>query len=73
MPAHRTTARNVVLVHGGFVDGSGWQQVYQLLRQDGYNDSVHALIGGACAEVPLIRITYRAGAGSMTPWSEAGR
>lgn len=30
-------ARNVVLVHGGFVDGSGWQRVYHLLRQDGYN------------------------------------
>ena len=35
-----TTARNVVLVHGGFVDGSGWQQVYQLLRRDGYNVSI---------------------------------
>jgi len=34
------TARNVVLVHGGFVDGSGWQQVYHLLRQDGYNVSI---------------------------------
>jgi pimeloyl-ACP methyl ester carboxylesterase len=35
-----TTARNVVLVHGGFVDGSGWQRVYHLLRQDGYNVSI---------------------------------
>jgi pimeloyl-ACP methyl ester carboxylesterase len=26
----------VVLVHGGFVDGSGWQGVYKLLRKDGY-------------------------------------
>lgn len=26
--------KNVVLVHGGFVDGSGWQEVYQLLRRD---------------------------------------
>jgi pimeloyl-ACP methyl ester carboxylesterase len=34
------TARNVVLVHGGFVDGSGWQKVYQLLRQDGFNVSI---------------------------------
>jgi len=25
-----------VLVHGGFVDGSGWQPVYRLLRNDGY-------------------------------------
>ena len=35
-----STARNVVLVHGGFVDGSGWQRVYQLLRRDGYNVSI---------------------------------
>jgi pimeloyl-ACP methyl ester carboxylesterase len=34
------SARNVVLVHGGFVDGSGWQAVYQLLRADGYNVAV---------------------------------
>ena len=26
----------VVLVHGGFVDGSGWQGVYDLLKADGY-------------------------------------
>jgi pimeloyl-ACP methyl ester carboxylesterase len=32
--------RNVVLVHGGFVDGSGWEGVYQLLTQDGFNVSV---------------------------------
>ena len=35
-----STARNVVLVHGGFVDGSGWQQVYQLLRRDGFDVSI---------------------------------
>ncbi|HET9118243.1 MAG TPA: alpha/beta hydrolase [Pseudonocardiaceae bacterium] len=28
---------NVVLVHGGFVDGSGWQAVYELLTQEGYH------------------------------------
>jgi pimeloyl-ACP methyl ester carboxylesterase len=27
---------SVVLVHGGFVDGSGWQGVYNILRQHGY-------------------------------------
>ncbi|WP_180289371.1 MULTISPECIES: alpha/beta hydrolase [Streptomyces] len=32
--------RNVVLVHGGFVDGSGWQGVYDILKRDGYNVSV---------------------------------
>jgi pimeloyl-ACP methyl ester carboxylesterase len=35
-----TDVRNVVLVHGGFVDGSGWQGVYDLLRADGFNVSV---------------------------------
>ena len=32
--------RNVVLVHGGFVDGSGWQAVHAQLKKDGYNVSV---------------------------------
>ncbi|HLQ56160.1 MAG TPA: alpha/beta hydrolase [Streptosporangiaceae bacterium] len=32
--------RNVVLVHGGFVDGSGWQGVYESLTRDGYHVSV---------------------------------
>ena len=32
--------KNVVLVHGGFVDGSGWQGVYGLLKRDGYNVSI---------------------------------
>jgi pimeloyl-ACP methyl ester carboxylesterase len=30
----------VVLVHGGFVDGSGWQAVYRLLKQHDYSVSV---------------------------------
>jgi pimeloyl-ACP methyl ester carboxylesterase len=29
--------KNVLLVHGGFVDGSGWQGVYELLTADGFN------------------------------------
>src|SRR4051794_34171400 len=38
---HRMTdVQNVVLVHGGFVDGSGWRGVYDLLTADGYNVSV---------------------------------
>ena len=32
--------KNVLLIHGGFVDGSGWQGVYDLLKKDGYNVSV---------------------------------
>jgi pimeloyl-ACP methyl ester carboxylesterase len=35
-----TDVQNVVLVHGGFVDGSGWQGVYDLLTADGFNVSV---------------------------------
>ena len=32
--------KNIVLVHGGFVDGSGWQGVYDLLKKDGYDVSI---------------------------------
>jgi len=31
---------NIVLVHGGFVDGSGWEGVYSILKKDGYNVSI---------------------------------
>jgi pimeloyl-ACP methyl ester carboxylesterase len=30
----------VVLVHGGFVDGSGWEGVYSILKKDGYDVSI---------------------------------
>ena len=33
-------ATNIVLVHGGFVDGSGWEGVYKILRKDGYMVSI---------------------------------
>ncbi|MCU1385583.1 MAG: Alpha/beta hydrolase [Acidobacteria bacterium] len=32
--------KNVLLIHGGFVDGSGWQGVYNILKKDGYNVSI---------------------------------
>jgi len=32
--------KNIVLVHGGFVDGSGWQGVYKALKKNGYNVTV---------------------------------
>jgi pimeloyl-ACP methyl ester carboxylesterase len=35
-----STVRNVVLVHGGFVDGSGWKGVYESLSRDGFRVSV---------------------------------
>jgi pimeloyl-ACP methyl ester carboxylesterase len=36
-----STARpTIVLVHGGFVDGSGWAGVFEILRRDGYNVAI---------------------------------
>jgi pimeloyl-ACP methyl ester carboxylesterase len=35
-----SAAGTVVLVHGGFVDGSGWQGVYEHLKKDGYSVGV---------------------------------
>ena len=35
-----SAAKNVVLVHGGFVDASGWEGVYRALRKDGFAVSV---------------------------------
>src|SRR6266446_4938217 len=32
--------KNILLIHGGFVDGSGWQGVYDLLKKDGYHVSI---------------------------------
>lgn len=34
------TKKAIVLVHGGFVDGSGWEGVYQGLKKDGYDVSI---------------------------------
>jgi pimeloyl-ACP methyl ester carboxylesterase len=40
MKETQRSARRVVLVHGGFVDGSGWQGVYNILRRDGYDVAI---------------------------------
>jgi pimeloyl-ACP methyl ester carboxylesterase len=29
--------KNIILVHGAWVDGSGWKPVYEILAKDGYN------------------------------------
>lgn len=34
--AHAAPVRNIVLVHGAWVDGSGWKPVYDILTRDGY-------------------------------------
>lgn len=36
----QTPVKNIVLVHGAFADGSGWEAVYQILKKKGYNVSV---------------------------------
>jgi len=35
-----TKVDNIVLVHGGFVDGAGWRGVYDILSEDGFNVSI---------------------------------
>jgi pimeloyl-ACP methyl ester carboxylesterase len=41
MPATGSSATmSIVLVHGGFVDGSGWAAVYRILKKDGYDVAV---------------------------------
>jgi pimeloyl-ACP methyl ester carboxylesterase len=64
---------NVVLVHGGFVDGSGWQGVYDALKAEGYTvavaqnptltlagdvAAVHQVIDGMPGPVTLVGHSY---------------
>jgi len=32
--------KNIVIVHGGLVDGSGWEGVYNILKKDGYTVAI---------------------------------
>jgi pimeloyl-ACP methyl ester carboxylesterase len=36
-PALAAPVKNIVLVHGAWVDASGWKPVYEILTKDGYN------------------------------------
>lgn len=38
-PNQDPPVKNIVLVHGAFVDGSGWEPVYKILVKKGYNVS----------------------------------
>ena len=40
LPALAAPAKNVVLVHGGLADGSGWSKVYNILTKDGFHVTV---------------------------------
>ena len=35
-----TAVKNIILVHGGFVDGSGWKGVYKALKKNGYDVTI---------------------------------
>src|SRR5258708_26990074 len=39
-PVLAAPVKNIVLVHGAFVDGSGWNPVYDILIKDGYSVTV---------------------------------
>lgn len=38
--AQNKTAKNIVIVHGAFADGSGWKKVYDILVKKGYHVSI---------------------------------
>jgi len=62
MAAAASPAKNVVLVHGAFVDGSGWKGVYEILKKDGYNvkivqNSTESLQGDVAATKRVIDTT----------------
>ena len=40
MKQDRIAVKNIVLVHGGFVDGSGWEGLYKALKNDGYTVAI---------------------------------
>jgi pimeloyl-ACP methyl ester carboxylesterase len=73
---------SVVLVHGGFVDGSGWEAVYKLLKKEGYpvtvvQNSTTSLVDDvaatkhavASADSPVILVGHSYGGAVIT---EAG-
>src|SRR5687767_4801157 len=35
-----TSIKNIVIVHGAFADGSGWQSVYEILTRQGYQVTI---------------------------------
>jgi hypothetical protein len=56
--------KNIVLVHGGFVDGSGWQGVYKILKKNGYNLTIvqnPTISLKDDVALPIARLTHRMG------------
>jgi pimeloyl-ACP methyl ester carboxylesterase len=56
---------SVVLVHGGFVDGSGWQAVHKILKRDGYD--VIVVQNPTVSLADDVAVTRRAIAGAKYP------
>ena len=56
---------NIVLVHGGFVDGSGWQAVYKILTGEGFN--VRIVQNPTLTLADDVAVTKRAIASSAGP------
>jgi pimeloyl-ACP methyl ester carboxylesterase len=57
---------SIVLVHGGFVDGSGWQPLYKILKGEGFN--VHIVQNPTLSladDVAVTRRTIASAAGSV--------
>src|SRR5260221_13431459 len=69
-----TVVKNIVLVHGGLVDGSGWEGVYNVLKKDGFTVTIvqnptisladdvavaKRAIAGQNGPVILVRHSYR--------------
>src|ERR1700751_1670058 len=40
VPLLAAPVKNILLVHGAFVDGSGWKPAYDILVKDGYSVTV---------------------------------
>ena len=55
---------NIVLVHGGFVDGAGWRGVYDLLKKDDFNVGI--------VQNPTISLAGDVGAAEMIIDSQSG-
>lgn len=56
---------SIALVHGGFVDGSGWEQVYSMLKERGY--TVHVVQNPTSTLADDVAATKRALSGERKP------
>jgi pimeloyl-ACP methyl ester carboxylesterase len=61
-----TALVSIVLVHGAFVDGSGWEDIHRILKKDGYEVSIVQNPGTSfAADVALTKHAVSAAAGPV--------